>query len=134
MPNRLKELMEENRITMRELAIKLNTYDATVSRLANGQQTMTEQFAIQFADFFNVTLDYFLCRSDSKMAYEKVVIREKEHTFKDTLYALSTYSNEELLRLSGTIDYILEERRKKQKSDLHPAKEKLLPVGKPDAN
>lgn len=121
-------------LTMAELAKLTDTNDAAISRIENGQQSIGEYYAHKFADFFNVSLDFLMCRSDNREAFNRVEVRETPLTYKNVLFAMNSFTYEELLRLSGTIDFLLEDRHKKLKGEPQPAKDKPHSVGKPDAN
>lgn len=64
--NRIKDLREDNDITQKELAEKLNIAKSTLSGYEN--ETSEPSFAILFkiADFFNVSIDYILGRTNDK--------------------------------------------------------------------
>lgn len=69
---RFKELRKEIGLTQEELLQKFNqrfgkSYTAgAISQFENGHRTPETQALIQFADFFNVTLDYLLGRSNHR--------------------------------------------------------------------
>jgi len=61
---RLKELRESRGISQVRLAIELNLNQNSVSRYENGTRQADYQTLIAIADFFDVSLDYLLGRTD----------------------------------------------------------------------
>lgn len=61
---RLKLLREERKITLDELAEKINSTKSTLSRYENNKRTPNIEFIERVANFFNVTSDYLLGRTD----------------------------------------------------------------------
>lgn len=61
---RLKEIREKKKISQLKLALDLNMNQNTISRYETGQREADYATLIQLADYFNVTLDYLLGRSD----------------------------------------------------------------------
>lgn len=64
MPIRLKELRKLRKMTQQRLAIELNMNQNTISRYESGDREADYQTLIRFADFFNVSIDYLLERTD----------------------------------------------------------------------
>lgn len=64
MPIRLKELRKLRKMTQQRLAIELNMNQNTISRYESGEREADYQTLIRFADFFNVSIDYLLKRTD----------------------------------------------------------------------
>lgn len=63
---RLKELREKKGISQLKLAIDLNMNQNSISRYENGQREADYRTLIMFADYFNVSVDYLLGRTDNK--------------------------------------------------------------------
>lgn len=61
---RLKELIEENHITQRELSRELNIAPTTLSGYANDNREPDFDTLISFADYFHVSVDYLIGYSD----------------------------------------------------------------------
>jgi len=51
-------------MTQQRLAIELNMNQNTISRYESGEREADYQMLIRFADFFNVSIDYLLERTD----------------------------------------------------------------------
>lgn len=65
-PKRLKKLRKENRYSQEYMAEQLNVSRQSYSRYENGDSQPEFSTLIRIADIFNVSLDYLLCRTDSK--------------------------------------------------------------------
>ena len=63
---RLKELRKEKGISQLKLAFDLNMNQNTISRYENMERQADYDTLIKFADYFNVSLDYLLGRSENK--------------------------------------------------------------------
>ena len=63
---RLRELRKEKNISQLKLALDLNMSQNTISRYETMEREADYETLIQFADYFNVSLDYLLGRTDKK--------------------------------------------------------------------
>ena len=61
---RIKELREEHDLTQSEVATAIKTSQRNISRWENGENEPSSSFVIKLADFFMVSTDYLLSRSD----------------------------------------------------------------------
>ncbi len=61
---RLKKLREKHNISQLKLAMELNLTQNSVSRYENGEREADYNTLIAFADYFNVSVDYLLGRTD----------------------------------------------------------------------
>jgi len=61
---RLKELRKKRNISQLKLALDLNMNQNSISRYENMERQADYETLIQFADYFNVSLDYLLGRSE----------------------------------------------------------------------
>lgn len=64
---RLKELRKRNNITQMKLAMDLNLNQNSVSRYESGEREADYATLIAFADYFNVSIDYLLERTDNPL-------------------------------------------------------------------
>ena len=62
---RLKELRESRGISQVRLAIELDLNQNTISRYENGVREADYKTLIAIADYFNVSLDYLLGRTEN---------------------------------------------------------------------
>ena len=63
---RLKELRKQKKISQLKLALDLNMNQNTISRYETLEREADYETLIKFADYFGVTLDYLLGRSDQE--------------------------------------------------------------------
>ena len=63
---RLKELRKEKGISQQRLAMELNVNQNTISRDENGEREADYKTLIMLADYYNVSIDYLLGRTDKK--------------------------------------------------------------------
>jgi len=61
---RLKELWKKRHISQVKLAMDLNMNQNSISRYENGEREADYKTLIQFADYFDVSIDYLLERTD----------------------------------------------------------------------
>ncbi|MBE6068862.1 MAG: helix-turn-helix transcriptional regulator [Clostridium lundense] len=64
--DRLKALREDSDLTQEQLAKILNITRTALSNYENTDREPSYALLIKIADFFNVSLDYLLCRTDKK--------------------------------------------------------------------
>ena len=62
---RLKELRKKKKVTQLKLAMDLNMNQNTISRYETGEREAGYRELILLADYFNVSLDYLLGRSEN---------------------------------------------------------------------
>ena len=63
---RLKVLRKERKISQLKLALDLNMNQNTISRYENMEREADYKTLIKFADYFNVSIDDLLGRTDTK--------------------------------------------------------------------
>jgi len=63
---RLKQLRKEQKISQLQLAFDLNMNQNTISRYENLERQADYETLIRFADYFDVSIDYLLGRTDIK--------------------------------------------------------------------
>lgn len=61
---RLKEIRKSKGISQLKLALDLNTNQNTISRYENGEREPGIRELIMIANYFNVSMDYLLERTD----------------------------------------------------------------------
>lgn len=72
---RLKELRKTNNVSQQEFATYMNVAQNTVSRWENGERLMDAETLLKAAEYFNVSTDYLLGRSELK---EESPLNKKE--------------------------------------------------------
>jgi len=69
--NRLKALREDNDLTQIELAKIFHITGTTVGNYETGYRTPNIYLVIKIADYFKVSTDYLLCRTNTPTPYPK---------------------------------------------------------------
>ncbi|MBR3475287.1 MAG: helix-turn-helix transcriptional regulator [Oscillospiraceae bacterium] len=69
MQNRLRELRKQNRYTQLKVALDLNLSQNSVSRYETGAHEAGYELLIRFADYYGVSIDYLLGRTDDPRYY-----------------------------------------------------------------
>ncbi len=67
---RLKELRKEKGISQLKLAIDLSVNQNTISRYETGERQADYNMLIKMADYFNVSVDYLLERTNNRTFYK----------------------------------------------------------------
>ncbi|NLT09229.1 MAG: helix-turn-helix transcriptional regulator [Ruminococcus sp.] len=62
---RLKELRKAKKLTQQRLAIELNMNQNSISRYETGEHEADYRTLIMLADYFGVSIDYLLERTDN---------------------------------------------------------------------
>ena len=68
---RLKELRLAHHMTQLHLAMELSMNQNTISRYENGSREAGYDMLIRFADYYGVSIDYILCRTDNPIINKK---------------------------------------------------------------
>lgn len=68
---RLKELRKSRGISQLKLAMDLNMNQNSISRYETGEREADYATLIKFADYFNVSIDYLLERTDNPQMADK---------------------------------------------------------------
>ena len=63
---RLKQLRKERKISQLQLAFDLNMNQNTISRYENLERQADYETLIRFADYFGVSIDYLLGRTENR--------------------------------------------------------------------
>lgn len=66
MYKRLRDMREDKDLKQRELAEMLNVSQTTYSRYESGELDIPSAALIKLADFYNVSVDYILGRTDNR--------------------------------------------------------------------
>ncbi len=69
---RIRELRNEKGLTLKELGNFLNLGESTMSMYENGKRNPDYNTLIKLADFFGVTIDFLLGRTDARTAPDKI--------------------------------------------------------------
>lgn len=108
MKNRVKILREERNLTQKDLAEKVNSSQQLISLIEKENKGLTLELAIKLADFFQVNMDYLLCRTnyvDSiKMDAE---IKETADREKRILYYVRLLSTKKQIIIEQILDLLI---------------------------
>lgn len=66
MKNRLKELRKSRGYTQISLQMQTGIEQALLSKFENGERIPPTETLMRLADFYNVSVDYILCRTDKQ--------------------------------------------------------------------
>ena len=75
---RIKELREEKKESQQKLAMLLNVSQTMISRYELGQANPDVEMLITLAKHYNVSVDYLIGFSDSKLPYSKSNLSDQE--------------------------------------------------------
>ena len=64
MENRLKELRKNRGYTQVSLQMQTGIEQALLSKFENGERIPPTETLVRLADFYNVSIDYILCRTN----------------------------------------------------------------------
>ena len=64
MDNRLKELRKSRGYTQVSLQMQTGIEQALLSKFENGERVPPTETLVRLADFYNVSIDYILCRTN----------------------------------------------------------------------
>ena len=67
----IKSLMTINNISQKDLAKKINSSEASISRYLKGERKIPIHILVEIAKVFNVEVSFLIC--ETKLTYEKVV-------------------------------------------------------------
>ena len=68
---RLKDLRNSKGLTMMQLAEAIDTTKATISNFENAQRNPSLEMLIKLADYFNVSVDFLIGRTNDPTFYKK---------------------------------------------------------------
>lgn len=71
MYRRIRDLREDNDLHQEDLAKLLNCTQACYSNYENGKRDIPTEVLNQLADFYNVSVDYLMGRTNTKTPYPK---------------------------------------------------------------
>ncbi len=77
--NRLKKLRKEKNITQKDLADILGYSRSTIAKYESGQRLPSNNFLIDVADYFEVSLDYMLGRTDIKLSLSEYLVKYSQN-------------------------------------------------------
>lgn len=64
MKNRVKDLREDRDLKQKEIAAQIGITQRKYSYLETGTQPLTDEILVKLADYYRVSIDYILYRTD----------------------------------------------------------------------
>ncbi|SHH48780.1 helix-turn-helix domain-containing protein [Clostridium intestinale] len=110
---RLKELRSEKDILQKDVAKYLNITTSAYGFYEQGKRVPDIEIINKLADFFNVSTDYLLGKSDIKEPAEKILERNKENEYTIALHNNNGYDEELPEEARKEIDNFIEYVRQK---------------------
>lgn len=92
---RLRTLLEREKIEGKDFAIKLNVSQPTVSNWVNDNRFPSQETLIGIANYFNVSVDYLLGRTDSVFLKEYEQYKN-EYNVQDEIVTIAAHALEDL--------------------------------------
>lgn len=121
---RLRKLRNEKKFTQKDVASFLNISDRTIGYYESGQRNPDPETLQKLADFFDVSVDYLLGRTDIKNPEESTIDDEISKIMKDLgpditmqFYDLKGMTEEEKEDLKIFLQLLKEKRKKKNSED-----------------
>ena len=68
---RIRDLREDNDLKQKEIAEYLMCDQSLYSKYERGERDLPLQYAAKLADYYGVSIDYLLCRTNNKTPYPK---------------------------------------------------------------
>lgn len=118
----LRELRRERKLSLRQLGELVNIDYSEISKMERGERGLNDQTLIAFADFFQVSTDYILGRTDKRPE----AIKPKEifkspyketQTFKNIVKTIDRLTLDELQMVNGVITAIVGDTTKDKKAE-----------------
>lgn len=84
MEMRLKDLREDHDLSQKELGEAINLPQRTYSSYETGNRMITPEILCKIADFYGVSVDYLLRRTDIPETADEILKRVKKRQAPDT--------------------------------------------------
>ena len=111
--NRLKYLRNEKGESLEKIAKYLNVTVQTISNYENEKRDMTPDTIIKLAEYFNVSTDYLLCKSDIRNPEEIEIDTDKiKIGLSKAEYGLPTKEQQE--KIEDFAKFVLKDNLKKK--------------------
>lgn len=68
---RIRDLREDNDLKQKDIATYLMCDQSLYSKYEREERSLPIEYACKLADFYGVSVDYILCRTDIKKPYPK---------------------------------------------------------------
>ncbi|WP_341877629.1 helix-turn-helix transcriptional regulator [Defluviitalea saccharophila] len=98
---RLKELRTEKNLTQKDIANLINLSPSTVGMYEQGRRDPDTETVKTLADYFNVSVDYLLGRSNDQSVTNKLTEKDEKDIAKELDELMEKLKNEEGLMFDG---------------------------------
>lgn len=102
---RLKNLRKDRRLTQKQLGELLFIDDTSISKYENDKAMPENELLQRIADFFDVSIDYLLCRTDEKkppISNTPLTKKEQLDIEKEALQMIENIDNADVIEFCGT--------------------------------
>jgi len=121
---RLRELRKSKKLSMKAFGEIFNLSESTISLYETGKHDPDLETMIQFADFFKVSLDYLVGRTDNPSVASDVIIENADG--KITSLDDAGLAREDLDRISGVIEDIRKKYSSSATDEVHEDEPSVL--------
>ena len=104
--HRIKDLRDDSDMSQEKTAKELNMHKTTYARYETGENRVPFDFAIQIAEYYNVSLDYIAGRTNDKKGLLKSELSDFDNELLKKIHALS---DEQRGIILGRIEAMTEE-------------------------
>lgn len=105
LPQRIRYLRLQRQLTQQQLARELNISRATLCHYENGQREPDLQTLNAIADFFGVSLDYLVCRTNLDL-FKLTVLLESIFSTEDLENMISAFTTANLSKGKGAKPWV----------------------------
>ena len=99
MGNRIRQLRDQYRLTLKRLSESTGIDYTTLSRIENGERGLNEQYLKILSDYFHVSTDYLLGRSDTPNEAKEEELDDYKFALYGEVRDLTPAEKDEILRL-----------------------------------
>lgn len=107
--NRIKELRKDKKINQLKLAMDLNITQASISKYEIGAREPSLEILEKMSDYFDVSTDYIIGRSDIK---KPILNKELKKEEVELLYKFRKLTSRQKERLYGYLDSLEDDNKK----------------------
>ena len=91
---RLKSLREDKDLSQKELAKALGVSPSTIGMYESGKRTPDSEMLTRICDFFNITVDYLLGRTNTKNSLDSLFHGTESKKFSEAVETIAAHLDE----------------------------------------
>lgn len=117
--DRIKQLRLEKDISQKDLAKHFNIARSTLSQYESNQRTPSDEMKLKISEYFGVSLDYLLGKTDKKNFNENNIIDKVHETIKNNKlqtiaahYDDDDFTDSDLEDIKNFIDFVVSKKKK----------------------